>query len=95
MGTVHSFVREEEVEPAPITSEGVCVCLDCKHEWMGMADVETEWLECPGCGLFRGRFKFQHTHFEEEHWACVCGNDLFHITQKRTYCPNCGRDHTW
>lgn len=96
MGVVLQLSKPKpEPEGSGITTQGVCLCLDCRHEWNGVADVETDWLECPNCGLVRGRFKCWHVHQEEDHWTCKCGNDMFCITTERTYCPNCGRDHVW
>lgn len=75
-------------------SSGTAICLDCKHEWVAVAPADMQWLECPSCGLVRGRFKFQ---FEKDckHWVCNCGNDLFHVTPEGTYCPNCGEWHVF
>lgn len=75
-------------------SSGLAVCLDCKHEWQAVAPADIQWLECPECGLVRGRFKFQ---FEKDckHLVCDCGNDLFHVTLEGTYCPNCGVWHVF
>lgn len=70
-------------------STGLAVCLDCKHEWQAVAPAEVMWLECPACGLERGRFKHHHER-EDMHWECACGNDLFSITPEGVYCPNCG-----
>lgn len=71
-------------------SSGFAKCLDCKHEWAAVAPAGTTWLECPSCGLVRGRFKFQHERPGLAHWECSCGNDLFHVTTDGYYCPNCG-----
>ena len=69
--------------------QGAARCLDCKHEWQGVAPEATEWLECPSCSLVRGRFI--HPHYRNDsHWQCGCGNDLFQVTVEGTYCPNCG-----
>lgn len=28
---------------------GACSCLKCKHEWTGVAPIDTVTLECPAC----------------------------------------------
>ncbi|HSX21491.1 MAG TPA: hypothetical protein VLE97_01800 [Gaiellaceae bacterium] len=71
-------------------SSGEAICLDCKHTWAAVAPTGTVWLECPGCGLTRGRFRYQHERTGAAHWTCKCGNDLFHVTPDGYYCPNCG-----
>lgn len=68
---------------------GEAFCLDCKHKWAVVAEVGATWLECPVCGLFRGRVKYQCER-DCPHWTCKCGNDLFHVTEDGFYCPNCG-----
>lgn len=81
-------VREERM---PHTS-GIAKCLACKHEWVAVSPFingYVMWLECPACGLVRGKYKFQHER-NGEHWACNCGNDLFHLSRNGVYCPNCG-----
>lgn len=71
-------------------STGEAMCLDCRHVWTAVAPSGVVWMECPACGLTRGRYKFQHQYEDKPHWACHCGNDLFHLTPDRIYCPNCG-----
>ena len=68
---------------------GDALCLDCKHEWVARATLPTEWLECPNCGLEKGRFKYTYVR-GDVHWEGECGNDLFKITPQGIYCPNCG-----
>lgn len=63
--------------------------MSCGHKWQAVAETLVDWLECPGCHLVKGRFKYPHEH-SEDHWQCGCGNDLFHVTVNRAYCPNCG-----
>jgi len=90
-GVINLAERREENMPH---ISGVAMCLDCKNEWAAVAphlDGFPIWLECPKCGLIRGRFKYQHERFGEQ-WSCGCGNDLFHIKPEGIYCPNCG---TW
>jgi len=70
-------------------SYGRAFCLDCKHEWITVVLLGTIWLECPACGLTRGRLRYQH-EYEGPHWNCACGNDLFYVMESKVYCPNCG-----
>lgn len=70
--------------------EGKALCIGCKHEWQAVAPAGTTWLECPECHAEKGIFRFRNMRIDEPHWTCSCGNDLFHVTPKGTYCPNCG-----
>lgn len=69
---------------------GPAVCLDCRHEWVGVAPDGTVWLACPKCTLVRGRFIGHVVIGGASHWTCNCGCDLFHVTKENFYCPNCG-----
>lgn len=89
MTNVTSLVKARE-ERTP-HMHGPCLCLDCRHEWQGVAPVGAVWLECPACSLKRGRFLFDVDYGETKRWTCNCGNDLFRITPSATYCPNCGQ----
>lgn len=68
---------------------GKATCLDCRHQWAGVAPVGTVWLECPNCRLLRGRF-LNPVEREGPHWQCNCGCDLFYVTDSGMYCPDCG-----
>lgn len=68
---------------------GNAVCIGCKNQWVAVAPVGTVDLECPNCSLPQGRF-MQLVQDDDLHWTCNCGNQFFHITQKRTYCVVCG-----
>lgn len=68
---------------------GPCRCLDCKHEWHGIAPVGRLWLECPACTLIRGRF-IGAAEQPVPVWHCDCGNDLFQVRADYIVCPNCG-----
>lgn len=78
---------KEEREPH---LSGRALCLNCKNQWVAVAPVGTLDLECPECTLPQGRFMHLVQYEDEPHWTCNCGNQFFHITQKRTYCINCG-----
>ena len=80
------------IEKLPHTS-GVAICMECKYEWEALTPNSfeyTDFLECPECGLHKGRFKYPLEYSDYEHWQCSCENTIFHITQEFFYCPNCG-----
>lgn len=79
MADVIAFKRAEPDDPH---ISGKAHCIACKHEWVSVAPVGTVWLTCPECQTEKGLMKF----------PCVRegGNDLFHATKDRFYCPNCG-----
>jgi hypothetical protein len=76
-----------------MTGDAFCIC--CKHTWVAVAVIGTEWLECPNCETTKGRFNFPVVAKEVAHWNCACGNDLFHITEEYLYCPNCGQEQNF
>jgi len=82
-------LAKERLERSPHYS-GRARCLACKHEWVAVAPIGTDWLECPACSLERGRAIFPFLR-AAPHWTCLCGCDLFHIMPAGIYCPNCGR----
>lgn len=73
--------------------QGPVRCLQCGHEWRGVAPVGTIGLECPKCSLLRGCFMHTPSYTSEDHYQCACGSQVFCLTKKRVYCPNCGRNH--
>ena len=79
-------VREERSPHA----RGTAQCLDCKHQWEAVAPLGTYWLQCPGCGLIRGKYLYTFDFVDQLHWVCACGNDLFYMLNDACYCPNCG-----
>lgn len=58
---------------------------------LGIPEGEPMWLECPKCGLEKGRLAGT-VYRDEPHWHCDCGNELFYVTANGYYCPNCGLD---
>ncbi len=85
---VIAFPKKEEAEPH---AAGECICLTCKHEWVGVAAVGVIDLECPSCHTHKGVWKFAHHPGPDvEHYECKCGNRLFIITRDYHFCPNCG-----
>ncbi len=80
---------EKYKEDSSPSSSGECKCLSCGNKWVGVTPIGVIWMECPSCGLIRGRFIHHHER-DGSKWVCNCGNDLFYITPKGCYCPNCG-----
>lgn len=94
--TILQFKPKEEKEN---TVQGAARCLDCRYEWRqviaAQALMEQDyWLECPKCECHKGRMKFPF-EIGEEHWQCNCGNKLFAINDRCTYCPNCGQEQVF
>ena len=67
-------------------------CAACHHEWMSVAPVGCDYLECPNCKRLWGQFK---SMFEPpEGWLIRrhhCGNDLFYLTTAGPFCRGCGQ----
>jgi len=72
---------------------GEAVCLACGDESITVAPAGVSFMECSACGCWKKVFRYPVTK-EGAHWYCVCGNDLFHIMQDKTYCPHCGTIQT-
>ena len=70
---------------------GDAFCMQCNHTWAAVAPVGTVSLECPACATQKGLFKFPVQTAEPEVWTCHCDNQLFNVTPKGIFCPNCGR----
>ena len=89
MGDVLEFKSKQAApEPDPHLT-GKALCLDCKHEWVSVAPVGAVWLECPACGLVRGRFWSFVSWVDKLHYACPCGYDVFFVHEDGIACPNC------
>lgn len=69
---------------------GQARCLACQHTWAAVAPNVLDWLECPSCRVYAGRFINHVEKVGEAHWTCGCGNDLFFIQPDKIYCPMCG-----
>lgn len=69
---------------------GEARCTSCRHEWVAVAPVGVDWLECPACSLMKGRYVHPIVRggviFE-----CYCGTDVFHIAPAGPYCTGCGK----
>ena len=70
---------------------GECHCIDCKHEWVGVAPVETVWLECPQSKGHRGCPVHPMSLEEGELiYRCNCGCEYFFFSETNTLCGACG-----
>ena len=87
MAEILSLAAARE-ERAPHLS-GRAMCLGCRHAWQAVAPVGTVILDCPKCGLEKGRY-VGLVETDTPRWTCDCGNDLFHITTNDIYCVGCG-----
>ena len=97
MSEVISFQQAKE-DREPHWS-GPCVCLGCRHEWHGVAPVGTTILECPSCGLMKGRTKFLFGADEgDQFFICNCGSEALTAYVRcgrfRIVCMACGVDQT-
>ncbi|RZO82993.1 MAG: hypothetical protein EVA65_15740 [Oceanococcus sp.] len=71
---------------------GGCVCLGCRHEWVGVWPVGVVTFECPACGLSKGVAKGLCYPGEGELIReCDCGNEFFLIRPQGHMCAACGR----
>lgn len=81
---------------APPTQErlsGKARCCACRHDWIAAAPVGVDWLECPECGLMKGRFYYHALPpADGDMWVCACGCDVFHVTRAAAFCINCGTE---
>ncbi len=80
---------------------GPCVCLGCRHEWVGVGpEGVASNLTCPGCGLPKGTVKYPFGAAEGDR-VLVCshcdGEALTaYIRHNLNYvrCMGCGADLT-
>ena len=76
MGEIVALFKKTEQ-----TAVGEAFCIQCKHTWIATAPTGVVDLECPECGTFKGKYKFEFTPqkgtFVRE---CNCGNQLFYLT---------------
>lgn len=71
-------------------NSGKALCLTCAHAWVAVTPIGTTWLECPSCHTFKGRFIGPCERPDDPLWHCACGNEIFYVTRRGCYCPNCG-----
>lgn len=88
MGEVLRLDNQKGAETSSY-SLGEARCLSCGYEWMSVARLGTEWLNCPQCQCLKGKLRYP---FEREglQWRCNCGNELFYLRPEGAFCPNCG-----
>lgn len=88
--SVVEFRRPPPDEPTTPHLSGRCVCLGCKHEWVGVTPVgKHDGLECPACGLLKG--VHVGIAYPVEMWQCgTCSAVLFFITKDGAQCSVCG-----
>lgn len=78
---------------------GAAKCVSCKHEWVAVAPLGTEWIECPECGLERGHaYHAFGAEAGDSLFQCNCGCEAltayYRAGRFRFQCMNCGVDHT-
>ena len=68
-------------------------CCVCRHEWVAVAPLGTDWLECPDCHLMKGRYLHPKVPCDGfEMLSCACGCDVFRVTEKWAFCIHCGTE---
>lgn len=100
MADIVSFQAEKEARQ-PHWS-GPCICLKCKHEWIGVGPLPMpETLKCPSCNLYFGVAKGDFDPPDNsEYLKCDnCDNMNFIIWRypgqsSRVLCRVCGSDLT-
>lgn len=71
---------------------GKMVCLECKHNWVGVSPLGISALECPQCGMIKG----VHVGVccPDIAYTCKCGNHHFFIVYEgKALCCYCGEYH--
>lgn len=89
--TVITF-KKPEVEPEEIPHiSGDAICSNCNNQWVAVAPVGTDDIECPECRTFRANFKYFCAPSDDSPiFQCNCGETLFWITPKGCLCRGCG-----
>jgi hypothetical protein len=73
---------------------GKAYCLECKSEWVAVAEQGTVYLECPECGLEKGVFKCACLPADGCIFQCDCGCCTFVIRDNgQAMCGLCGLSH--
>lgn len=80
---------------------GPARCVACRHDWVAVAPAGEDWLECPACGLMKGRARHPFAAAEgDRQLVCNCGCDVMYAGLRRGFsspylrCVNCGADQT-
>ena len=81
-------------ENTPHTS-GAIICMNCKHEWEGVAPVGTTDMDCPSCGCAKGVHKQFIGPSAGVLYTCnVCDGTLFTFRDDfSALCAGCGTRH--
>lgn len=80
--------------------QGTCVCLGCRHEWVGVAPCGVHvGLECPSCELPKGVYKnLIGSSVGDLYLRCECGCEALTAYVrgglKYVMCMSCGTDLT-
>lgn len=69
---------------------GPAVCLNCKKEWIAVAETGTISLECPDCHTSRGVWRGIALPKHGEIWECNCGGTHFFLASDYFHCCHCG-----
>jgi len=77
--------------------EGIAACVVCGQEWEAVAVAGTVNLECPGCGCWRGVWKFPYCGPRDgEQYQCAkCHGHVFYVVRAGLDCLGCGFLHKW
>ena len=72
------FRRKEIAEVGHLN--GPALCLACRHEWVGVAPVGTQELECPSCKSMKGIFTKFVAYADVPNWRCsACEGFMFTV----------------
>ena len=81
-------------------TSGEAQCMECKHRWAFVAEWPFHHLECPECGIYKGRPIFPYgPSIGDVHVLCsLCSNEHFKLflrdSQTHVVCENCGNNVT-
>lgn len=67
---------------------GPAFCTRCAHEWVQVALIGVDDLDCPRCGGL-GMFHVEHLDSKDP-WICPCGCGLFRLSAAGVACAKCG-----
>jgi hypothetical protein len=65
-------------------------CADCEHSWIVVVTEGAKKCKCPTCGVVT--VDLTELDSEETRWACSCGFDVFHVTNRDINCARCGEN---
>lgn len=77
-----------EFKQRPFTI-GPCVCIECKHKWMGVVPAGESILERPNCRTMKGT-REGLIYPPQSFVVCQCDCDLFRLTPQGASCSYCG-----